>query len=663
MNRINIFILAAGLGERLRPITYHIPKPLIPILGKPILQYILDNVSALTFHKIGINLHHKKEFIKEWLAKCSLSEKITLFSEETTLGTGGALKNAERFLNTGTFLVHNADIFSNIDLGNLLEHHLSSRNLVTLAVHDYPEFNNLVIDEKGFLKDVKKTQDLSGLAFTGIAVYEPEFLKFISAGVSSVVDAWLNATSASYRIGTVNVSGCCWSDIGTPSAYISAGFDTLRAEGEIIYIHPSVKSCKGIDLQGFVVIEDGNVLGEGISLKNCILLPESGIEIKDIEINSPIHVGAIHELSLQKWGDEGLLFENCIIGSDFKIDLNESDILGISAVDGKQLIGTGGSDRKYYRVRKDNKSEVLMECKGDDPDFERHIEYTRFFLKHSIPVPELMKVESEKMQAVFEDAGDISLYSYLKCPREKTDIENIYRQVIRVVTLIHAVATGYVSECPLLQKRVFNYEYFRWETDYFMKRFVEGIRNMKIKNTSELKKEFHYLALRANSSPKTVIHRDLQSQNIMIMKGQKLRLIDFQGARLGPPAYDVASLLWDPYYCLEENMRVRLLDYYINQMNIIPPRPLGTSRFQPLVKGGRRDYDEKDFRDSLLSCRLQRHMQALGAYGFLSSVKGKKYFLKYVPEGLRLLKEDISLSKNEYPELYKLLMDLQRNIS
>ncbi len=94
-------------------------------------------------------------------------------------------------------------------------------------------------------------------------------------------------------------------------------------------------------------------------------------------------------------------------------------------------------------------------------------------------------------------------------------------------------------------------------------------------------------------------------------------------------------------------MRERVLNYYIRK--IIPPNPL-------FEKRGQGEILEKKFREPLLPCRLQRHMQALGAYGFLAAVKGKKYFLKYVPEGLRLLKEDVSFSKDEYPELYELVM-------
>ena len=76
------------------------------------------------------------------------------------------------------------------------------------------------------------------------------------------------------------------------------------------------------------------------------------------------------------------------------------------------------------------------------------------------------------------------------------------------------------------------------------------------------------------------------------------------------------------------------------------------------MKKQSKGFNEKTFIDSLILCRLQRHMQALGAYGFLSEVKGKKYFLKHIPEALRLLREESTLAKNEYPELYRLAHNL-----
>jgi len=639
--KLSAFILAAGLGERLRPITDYIPKPLLPILGKPVLESVLERVSVLGIQKIGINLHHKREDIERWIKQSAFNGKIELFPEDPVLGTGGALKNAEGFLKNSTFVVHNSDILSDVDLTGLITYHLSSGNLATLAVHDYPEFNKLEVDGKGFLKGIishplpslppSRGRVLSYapssrgkfLAFTGIAVYQPDFLKILPPGVSSVIDAWRKAIDEGHRIGTFDVTGCRWTDIGTPASYAKAVIAELRENGETVYLHPLMKSCKDIGINGYVVIENKSRLGKGLSLRNCIVLRGSGV-------------------------NEGSHNENCILGPGFKIDLLESDLFD-TVNTGTFLIGTGGSDRKYYRVRKGSRSSVLIQCRKDDSDFERQIEYTHFFRKYSVLAPELLKAYFEKKSALFEDFGDLSLYSWLKCPREKKQQEKIYRRVIDILVLIHTVATEHVSECPLLQDRIFDYEYLRWETDYFVERFVCGIRNIGIRNLSALKDEFHRLAATVDSFRKTIIHRDFQSQNIMITRGEIPRILDYQGARIGPPAYDAASILWDPYYRLEDDLREKLLDYYIKQ--IVPQYP-------PFSKGGQGGILEKQFRDTLLPCRLQRHMQALGAYGFLSSVKGKKYFLKYVPEALRLLREDLAKAKKEFPLLHTLLRKL-----
>jgi hypothetical protein len=136
------------------------------------------------------------------------------------------------------------------------------------------------------------------------------------------------------------------------------------------------------------------------------------------------------------------------------------------------LIGAGGSDRKYYRIKRGRKPAVLLECKMDDPDFKRQIEYTKFFLKFSIPVPELLEIDFDEKSAVFEDAGDTSLYNWLKCPRAETEIEDIYRKIIDTLVLLHTTATDHVDVCPLLKNRIFDFEYFRWETDYFILRYI-----------------------------------------------------------------------------------------------------------------------------------------------------------------------------------------------
>ncbi|BCB96385.1 hypothetical protein JZK55_13070 [Dissulfurispira thermophila] len=619
--KLNAFILAAGLGERLRPITNHIPKPLLPIIGKPLIEGIVEKFSLISSGKIGINLHYKADMLGDWVKNSTFSERIELFYEDPILGTGGALKNAERFLSDGHFLVHNSDIISDIDFSLLIETHLSEGNIATLAMHDCPRYNNVVLDERGYVIDVENpgtsmpNPETSGrkAAYTGIAVYSPEILRFLPEGVSHATFAWLAAAKAGYKVKAMDFTGCYWNDIGTPQAYASSIIHALKTDGETVYIHPLIEVCPDIEIDGYVVIEKGCIFNELVSLRNCIVL----------------------EGSKPKGGK----YSNCIIGPDFEIKLNETEMLGVSEDNGLILIGTGGSDRKYYRQRIEHRTQktdtvVIAKYSQSDSDFHRQIEYTRFFKRYGVPVPEIIGIDEDNLCIIFEDLGDLSLYSWLKCRRSEKDIEKMYQRVLDILVSIHTIPMNRLNECPLLQERVFDYKHFRWETDYFIERFMKLVRGITIENLPELNEELHRLAQKVDSYPKTVVHRDFQSQNIMITRDIP-RLIDYQGARIGPPAYDIVSILWDPYFRLDGTMRERLLKYYIDKM-------------------ADRLY-ENNFLESLLLCRIQRHMQALGAYGFLSIVKGKKYFLKHIPEGLRLLKEDSKLFMKEYPVLLRLI--------
>jgi aminoglycoside/choline kinase family phosphotransferase len=281
-----------------------------------------------------------------------------------------------------------------------------------------------------------------------------------------------------------------------------------------------------------------------------------------------------------------------------------------------------------------------MECRKDDPDYERHLAYTKFFHDSGVPVPKLLGSDEPGRRALFEDLGDLSLYSWLRFPHDAELIEAQYRRVLDILVSLHHDATEHVDECPLLASRLFDYDHLRWETTYFLDRFVTGIRKARIADRKSLDEDLHHLAKTVSSFLPSVVHRDFQSQNIMVKAGMP-HVIDFQGARMAPPAYDVSSVLWDPYQRLDDAMRERLLAYYVGEM-------------QKAAK----DFDADGFRETLLPCRLQRHMQALGAYGFLAVVKGKKYFLKHVPEALRLLREETAAAQNEYPVLYRLVNGL-----
>jgi len=653
---LDVFLPAAGFGERLRPVTSHLPKPLLPILGTPIIERILGKLTRVCDGTIGINLHWKADLLRAWAAASPWRERIVFFPEDPILGTGGALKNAASLLARRSFIVHNSDILLDIDFGRLVEEHLSSGNTATLVCHRLPHLSNVVVDERGQVLDVENpgasrpdpTHVAHKVAYTGIAVYSPEILRFLPDGVSHATVAWVAASKAGFKVRAMDFTGAYWNDVGDPATYARGVLDALRESGETVYLGPGAR-CGKVEIDGYVVLESGSQIRDGARARNCILMP-----------------GA----------DTSGEHENAIVGPDYVISLAEADMQpSVHAADKKRvsltdplfarhfrsrsavghrvavapnapvwsdaiLIGLGGSDRRYYRVRNDSWSAVLMECRPEDPDFERHLAYTRFFARHTVPVPALLTEDAATKRALFEDLGDTSLYSYLKLPRDHESVESIYRDVLRSLVTLHTTATAHVEECPMLQARIFDYDYLRWETTYFLDRFVGGLRKLEIENRPTLDDELHRLAQAVFEKPRVIIHRDFQCQNIMVHAGGP-RIIDYQGARMAPPAYDIASVLWDPYYRLDDAIRSRLLAYYLDEMS-----------------GARAPaFDERAFRESLVACRLQRHMQALGAYGFLSG-KGKTYFLKHVPEALRLLKADVAEVPGSYPTLARLIAAL-----
>ncbi len=644
--RLNIFLPAAGLGERLRPVTNHIPKPLLPVLGKPLIEIILEKLNTLCDGEIGVNLHYKSGMIHDWAEHSEYASRIRFFPEDPILGTGGALKNAEAFLARSPFIVHNADILLDIDFEKLITTHLQSRNIATLATHHHPALGNVVVDNNDLVLDVENPghsrpdpdRIARKVAYTGIAIYSPEILNFLPRGVSHATVAWLDAGKAGHRVQAFDCTGAYWNDIGTPESYVGAVLDILRGSGETVHRSPEA-ACGKIGIDGYVVLESRSSIEDRAHLRNCIVMPGARVSGKhENRILGPDYVVDLEEEemqpSLNTREQKKISLSDSLFAVYFGVDGQFDGIEDVVAI----LIGLGGSDRRYFRVRNGGKTAVLMECRPDDPDYNRHLVYTRFFEFHTVPVPGLIGTDEPARRALFEDLGDTSLYSYLKFPHDDDHIEDVYRNILDILIKLHGRVTRHVHECPILQARVFGYDDLRWETGYFLEWFVSALRGAAPENGVALDKEFSRLALHVDSFPKSVIHRDFQSQNIIITSGGMPRVIDFQGARMAPAAYDIASILWDPYYRLDEAMRDRLLEYYISERGKYPA-----------------EFNKKTFSDSLIPCRLQRHMQALGAYGFLSVVKGKKYFLKHLPESLRLLREETAMVKNEYPELYRLV--------
>jgi aminoglycoside/choline kinase family phosphotransferase len=158
------------------------------------------------------------------------------------------------------------------------------------------------------------------------------------------------------------------------------------------------------------------------------------------------------------------------------------------------------------------------------------------------------------------------------------------------------------------------------ECRYFCDAFLRGYAGLESSFT-ELQDEFGCIADHALADAvQGFMHRDLQSRNIMLKNGRHY-FIDFQGGRLGPLQYDLASLLIDPYVGLAREEQEELLDYAVQRLTVLHPAA------------------DRGFRRGFAHCALSRSLQILGAFGFLSTTKGKRRFDRYIPAALRGLAE------------------------
>ncbi len=209
-------ILAAGFGTRLKPYTDYKPKPLFPILNKPLLLLTIERLKKSGFKKIIVNCHHLKEQIVDAL---STIPEVIVQQEEKILGTGGGLRNALPTLSDEPLLIVNGDIYHTVSYEELYSYHCQEGSQVTMALHDLPRFNKVNVEGNyvtGFNCESTKT-----LAFTGIHVINPNILKSLKPNTfSCVIDLYKSLINNNKRVRVYRSDHAFWSDMGTPEDYI-----------------------------------------------------------------------------------------------------------------------------------------------------------------------------------------------------------------------------------------------------------------------------------------------------------------------------------------------------------------------------------------------------------------------------------------------------------
>jgi aminoglycoside/choline kinase family phosphotransferase len=293
--------------------------------------------------------------------------------------------------------------------------------------------------------------------------------------------------------------------------------------------------------------------------------------------------------------------------------------LGLSGIEGLIVspLGKRGSDRLYYRLEWQGKrNAILVEYDPRRRENCYFADIAVFLDQIGVPVPKIIRHDPEAHLILMEDLGDKDLWSLRGQPWESRG--KLYRNTLAVVNRLHSARPEEFEARGVRLMEPFGPRLYRWERDYFLEHFVSTLCGIRLSSgvLADLEQELSALAERLGGSPARLIHRDLQSQNIMIC-GNRPVLIDFQGMRYGNIFYDLGSLLCDPYVGFSEAERDELLAYYYGLTG--------------------KDVSLREFRRLFWDASVQRLMQALGAYGFLGKGKGLSDYLCHVPAALQNL--------------------------
>ena len=220
------FILGAGLGTRLRPLTQKIPKPLLEIGGRPIITYAMEHLRAIGVQRFIVNTHHCAEKNSEAFPDGNWQGiPITFRHEPILLDTAGGIKNIEDLIaNEERILVYNGDIITNMPIAPLLDQHFALQTEITLALRGSGPLLNVNIDRNGFICDLRHTlnnQGIQSCLFAGIYIVETKFLQRLEAGrVESIVPPLIEMIKENRcSVGGVVIDSGYWHDVGTLEEY------------------------------------------------------------------------------------------------------------------------------------------------------------------------------------------------------------------------------------------------------------------------------------------------------------------------------------------------------------------------------------------------------------------------------------------------------------
>ena len=280
--------MAAGEGTRLLPLTLKKPKPLFPLLNRPLLAWIFDTLTRFQVRRLILNAHHLSEQIEAFLTQAEHRDRfedLHLLREPQILGTGGGIKNTEGFWRSDPFLVLNGDSLTNIDLSEAIDFHRQHQGPVTLILHENPSFNNIVADAQGRIRELRVPSG-GQWAFTGIHILNREIFGVLPpVDFYDIIPVYQELIRRGAPIWAYRARGHYWWDMGTPDSYRTLHREFLTGKPLPMFdpgqrvgltspgwcIHPQARIEPGVQLEGWGAVGENCRLGKGCRLRNTIL--------------------------------------------------------------------------------------------------------------------------------------------------------------------------------------------------------------------------------------------------------------------------------------------------------------------------------------------------------------------------------------------------------
>ena len=614
-------VLCAGFGTRMAPLSRSVPKPLMPLWGKPVLEHILRNLAAWGVREVLINLHHSTDTLFERLVHdCGLPLSLTFSYEPSILGTGGALRRADWFPSNKPFWLVNGDIAMDVDPYPFMQ--AWSAMKPSAALWMTREKGPLTCEVEGnIVKSFDrpwKRKTSPGYTFCGLHLVSPSVIEHVPPeGFCSIIDVYRRIMRLGGKIAGIQVPGSFWSDTGTVEGYLDAHRAILKAyrsgiagaglmDRDFLSRMNRLKKS-GVGISGFAAISETALVSPGARLKDAVIWPGARAgrraDIREAIVAGHANVqGRAHRMAAPASEVAGPELKSALEYSGFSVRRSTA-----------QPLAPRGSLRSFTRFSCGKRRCIAVEYSSNKLENTLYARHCRFLTSIGVSVPAIIYDAPGENILLLEDAGFRRLLDEAKHRREEKVLE-LYRKCIKTILPMHRDGADAARRAGIILSPPFSRQLFAEEQNLFTTFFLKERLQADPLFLESIRAPFNKLTNRLNRERKTLIHRDFQSTNILF-KANLPVLVDFQGMRLGPAAYDLASLICDPYISLPCGTQDKLLEYYA----VSAPEMSG------------------NIRDTFWCAAVQRLVQAIGAFARLGNCRGTESFAGYIDPALKML--------------------------